>query len=115
MEEYKRPLGDTVKRAREKRQITQSELSERIGKSDRTILNIENYDSNPTMDVLYPLVRTLKIDPRLIYYPEEEQTQPNKQTLRFLIDDCDKEVAGTLIPIVESVIAFAKSRPKIDV
>ena len=35
-----------------------------------TVLNIENYKGNPKMEVLYPLVRALKMDSREIFYPE---------------------------------------------
>lgn len=38
----------------------------------RTVLNIENYKGNPKMEVLFPLIRALKIDPNLIFYPERQ-------------------------------------------
>lgn len=34
---------------------------------ERTIMNIKNYKANTTMEVLYPLISTLRIDPREIF------------------------------------------------
>lgn len=115
MEEFQRPLGDQIKIAREKKNLSQAKLAEMIGKTDRTILNIENYHGNPKMEVLYPLVRTLTMDPTPIFYPEDEITEPNKAKLRVLLAKCNEEASCILIPIVESVINYLESKSKIDV
>ena len=36
----------------------------------RTVMNIENHKANPKMEVLYPLIRALRIDARTIFNPE---------------------------------------------
>ena len=59
MHEYSRPLGDAVKRARGKLDLTQNEVADIADIDVRTVLNIENYKGNPKMEVLYPLVRAL--------------------------------------------------------
>ena len=64
MPEYSHPLGDAVKRARGKIGLTQNEVADLANVDVRTVLNIENYKGNPKMEVLYPLVRALKIDAR---------------------------------------------------
>ena len=70
MHEYSHPLGDAVKRARGKSGLTQKEVADMADVDVRTVLNIENYKGNPKMEVLYPLVRALKIDAREIFNPE---------------------------------------------
>ena len=50
MPEYSRPLGDAVKRAREKMGFTQNEVAEKADIDVRTVLNIENYRGNPKME-----------------------------------------------------------------
>ncbi len=70
MPEYSRPLGDAVKRAREKMGFTQNEVAEKADIDVRTVLNIENYRGNPKMEVLYPLIRILLIDAREIFNSE---------------------------------------------
>ena len=67
MPEYSRPLGDTIKRARGKLGLTQNEVADAADIDVRTVLNIENYKGNPKMEILYPLVRVLKIDAREIF------------------------------------------------
>ena len=57
MPDYSRTLGDTIRRARAKLNLTQSEVAESIDVDVRTVLNIENYKGNPKMEVLYPLIR----------------------------------------------------------
>ena len=54
MSEYSRPLGDTVKKARKKMGLTQNQVASIIGADERTIMNIETYKANTTMEVLYP-------------------------------------------------------------
>ena len=70
MQVYSKPLGDAVKRARGEQNLTQSQVAEAANIDVRTVLNIENYKGNPKMEVLYPLVRVLKMDSREIFYPE---------------------------------------------
>ena len=69
MSEYSRALGDTVRAARKKMGLSQNKVAALIDADERTIMNIETYNANTTMDVLYPLIRTLRIDPRDIFNP----------------------------------------------
>ena len=43
MHDYSRPLGDAVKRARGKLDLTQNEVADLADIDVRTVLNIENY------------------------------------------------------------------------
>lgn len=112
MQEFSRPLGDVVKRARGELNLTQSQVAGRIDKDTRTVMNIENYKGNPKLEVLFPLVRVLKIDPREIFHPEMQRESPAIRQLRFLIEDCSEQEAATLIPVIESVLsALRTARP----
>ena len=73
MSEYSRALGDTVRTARKKLGLSQRQVANLIDADERTVMNIEAYRANTTMDVLYPLVRKLLIDSRDIFYPEREK------------------------------------------
>ncbi len=72
-------------------------------------MNIENYKGNPKLEVLFPLVRVLKIDPREIFHPEMQRESPAIRQLRFLIEDCSEQEAATLIPIIESVLSALRA------
>ena len=76
----------------------------------RTIINIENYKSNPKLEVLYPLIRSLKIDAREIFYPEMQRESPALRQLRLLVEDCSEEEAATIIPVLQSVVAALRDK-----
>lgn len=115
MYEYSRPLGDAVKRARGRAGLTQTEVADAADIDVRTVLNIENYKGNPKMEVLYPLVRTLKIDAREIFNPEMRRETPSLRQLRLLIEDCSEEEAATIIPVFQSVLTALRDQNAIQI
>ena len=115
MYEYSRPLGDAIKRARGKAGLTQNEVADAADIDVRTVLNIENYKGNPKMEVLYPLVRTLKIDAREIFNPEMRRETPALRQLRLLIEDCSEEEAAAIIPVFQSVLTALRDQGAIQI
>lgn len=116
MLEYVHFLGDAVKNARMALGLTQNEVADKIDVDVRTILNIENYKGNPKMEVLFPLVRALKIDSREIFYPELEKENPAIRQLRFTIEDCNEEEATALNSVFKAILSVlrAKTTTKIE-
>ena len=110
MHEYSRPLGDAVKRARGKSGLTQNEVADMAYVDVCTVLNIENYKGNPKMEVLYPLVRTLKIDAREIFNPEIRRETPALRQLRVMIEECSEEEAAAIIPVFQSVLTALRDK-----
>ena len=110
MPEYSRPLGDAVKRARGKLNLTQNEVADLLNIDARTILNIENYRGNPKMEILYPLVRTLKLDTREIFNPEMQRDTPSLCQLRLQIEDCNEEEAAIIIPVLQTILAALRNK-----
>lgn len=109
MHEYSRTLGDSIKRARGRLGLTQNEVADLASVDMRTVLNIENYKGNPKLEVLYPLVRVLRIDSREIFNPEMQLKSPAHHRLRTMIDElCDVE-AELLIPVLQSMIMVLRS------
>lgn len=115
MPDYSNALGDAVRRTRMKLDLTQSEVAESIDVDVRTVLNIENSKGNPKMEVLYPLVRVLKIDAKEIFYPEMQRESPSISQLRLLIEDCSEEEAATMIPVLKSVLAALRDKNAITI
>lgn len=95
--------------------LTQSEVAESIDVDVRTVLNIENSKSNPKMEVLYPLVRVLKIDAKEIFYPEMQRESPAISQLRLLIEDCSEKEAAAMIPVLKSVLAALRDKNAITI
>ena len=110
MPEYSKPLGDVVKSARKRMDLTQNEVADSIDVDARTIINIENYKGNPKLEVLYPLIRSLKIDAREIFYPEMQRESPALRQLRLLVEDCSEDEAATIIPVLLSVISALRDK-----
>ena len=110
MPEYSRPLGDAIKRARGKMGLTQNEVADAADIDVRTVLNIENYKGNPKLEILYPLVRALKIDAREIFNPEMKRESPALRQLRLLIEDCSEEEAAAIIPVFSSVLTALRDQ-----
>ena len=115
MSEYSRPLGDSVKRARGKLGLTQSEVADIIEVDVRTVLNIENYKGNPKMEILFPLIRALEIDAREIFNPEIQRRSPNLCHLRLIIEECSEEEAAIVIPIFKSVLTAIRNQDSISI
>ena len=110
MQEYSRSLGDVIKRARGKLGLTQNEVADAADIDVRTVLNIENYKGNPKMEVLYPLVRALKIDAREIFNPEMRRETPALRQLRLLIEECSEEEAAAIIPVFQAVLTALRDQ-----
>ena len=110
MPDYSMPLGVVIKSARKRMDLTQNEVADSIDVDVRTIINIENFKGNPKLEVLYPLIRSLKIDAREIFYPEMQRESPSLRQLRLLVEDCSEEEAATIIPVLQSVIAALRDK-----
>ena len=110
MQEYSRPLGDTVRSARIRQGYTQKQVSDILDIDERSIASIEKYQANTTMDILYPLIRLLKIDAREIFNPEMSRESQMHYQLRLLVDNCSEEEAPTLLSVCDAVLSALRSQ-----
>ena len=83
-------FGQIIKDARQAAGLTQDDLAEQSGVTTRYIMAIENENKQPSMKVLYKLIRTLKISADTIFYPEIQHTDKKKELLIHMIQLCDK-------------------------
>ena len=110
MPEYAKPLGNAIRQARLKSGLTQVAVAEKVGIDQRTVLNIENGNGNPKMEVLYPLVRALEVDPWEIFYSELEHDNEAFRKLRIMLKDCNNAEIAALLPIVDAAITIVKTK-----
>ena len=70
-------IGDRVKQARERRFMTQSELSAKAGIQIATISRIENnrQESRPRMTTIRKLAEVLGVEPAWIMFGTEDDTK----------------------------------------
>ena len=97
------------------RGLTQLQVADMADIDVRTVMNIENYKANPKMEVLYPLVRALRIDARTIFTPELQRESPALQQLRLMVEECSEQEAEALIPVMESVLSALRAKDTIEI
>jgi len=112
---YSKILGDIIKHARLQLGLTQSQLAEQIDVDVRTILNIENHKGNPKLEVLFPLIRALKIDPSTIFYPELFQETSAWSDFQIFLSGCSDEELSALLPVSESVVSALRAKNPIQI
>ena len=66
-------LGLAIKQAREERGWTQAYLAELVGRTDRTIMNIENKGQHPSFNVFFKLVTMFDISVAQFFYTENQR------------------------------------------
>ena len=115
MPEYTQVLGDVVRDARKRLSLTQNDVADLADVDVRTILNIENHKGNPTLEILYPLIRALKIDPTAIFYPEANRESESVTQFQIFLSQCSDEEMRILLPICETVRSVFRSRQSIPV
>lgn len=115
MYDFSYPLGNAVKSTRYQRGLTQLQVADMADIDVRTVMNIENYKANPKMEVLYPLVRALRIDARTIFTPELQRESPALQQLRLMVEECSEQEAEALIPVMESVLSALRAKDTIEI
>ena len=104
----KRPetLGEIIKTARDKSDLTVEELTARVGISERYLYRIENEGKVPKFEVLKKLVRELAIDANLIFYPEKPSKDSEFEDLVRMLYSCDdrslKIIRATVKAALES-------------
>ncbi len=115
MQEYSRPLGDTIRKARLQMGYTQKQLADILNVDERSISSIEKYQANTTMDILYPLIRVLKVNSHDIFNHELAKESEAHYQLRLLVGNCSEEEAATLVAVCESILNALRSKDAIAI
>ena len=66
-------LGLALKQAREEKGWTQAYVAELVGKTDRTIMNIENKGQRPSFNLFFKLVTLFDISVYQFFYTEGQR------------------------------------------
>lgn len=106
---YAEILGDVVKKARLELKLTQNAVADRVDVDVRTVMNIENHKGNPKMEVLFPLIRELKIDPSTIFYPEMDHSRAGIVQMNQLLSKCSDQEIDALLAICVNILSVMRS------
>lgn len=104
MEQILLQLGQTIKEARQAADLTQEMLSEKVGITSRFVMGIENEGRNPSFTVLHKIVCLLNISPDKIFYPEDANTETEKERLIRLLSQCDERDIRVLTATAKELI-----------
>ncbi len=102
--------GAIIKAARQKSDITMEKLAERVGITERYLYRIENEGQKPSYDVFIKLIRELAIDPRLIVYPELEETEDEIGEVLRMLCACDKRSLEVAKATIKALIDTASEK-----
>ena len=108
-------MGNTIKRARTDLGLTQVNVAEQISIDSRTIINIENYNGNPKMEILFPLIRALKIDPWDIFYPETKNESAAFRQMQILLKECSEEELEALLSVCQALLNVLRTKNSISI
>ena len=102
-------LGEIIKNARIKADITVEDLAAKVGVTERFIYRIENEGKKPSYDILYKLIRELSILPDQIFFPEKQIEDSEMENLVRMLYNCDER---SLRIIKATIIAALESQPR---
>lgn len=108
-------LGSVIRETRLRLGLTQSQVAERADVEVRTIMHIENGKTNPTWEIVFPLIRALEIDPRAIFYPELKREDEAMAHIQILLSRYSEDDIRSLIPICEAVLSVFHERSGIRI
>ena len=81
MQNQHETLGEIIKNARAKADMTVETLANKVGVTERFIYRIENEGKKPSYEILYKLIRELAIVPDQIFFPEKQVQESEMESL----------------------------------
>lgn len=108
-------IGTRIRDARLRLNLTQEELSKKVGVTKSAIANYENGVSTPKIEILYALMEALSVDANYLYekefsddddlqrYLEELKNRPEMRMLFKLSSTCTKEEVEQAVRIIEAL------------
>ena len=79
-----RPMGLAIKKAREKKGMTQEQLADIIGRDTRTVMYHENDGQHPSLNIFYQLVTRFDISVDQFFYPDMSADDACKKRINTL-------------------------------
>ena len=103
-------LGNVVKQARQKADMTIESLAKLVGVTDRYIYRIENEGKKPSFEVLHRIIQVLHIDPDLIFYPRKPTKDSEIEDLLRMLYNCDERSLEVVKATAKALIGTAQEK-----
>jgi transcriptional regulator with XRE-family HTH domain len=105
----KRALGKRLKAVRERRELTQEGLAEKVGLSSKYISGVERGVENPTIDNLIRLATMLEVEPyELFLFGESEASEKTlRKAIEKMLREADREKLQLYFDVMRKVLEFS--------
>lgn len=108
-------LGKYIQNARDAQGLTQEKVGEIIGRTGKSVSNIECGKTNPKFDTLYATIRTLNVDANGLFYGGHSTDSSTSSELQFLLDTCTEEELAMILDLSRTILAHTRSNGEIGV
>jgi transcriptional regulator with XRE-family HTH domain len=90
--DYKRKIGENVRKYRKAQGLSQDYLARKAGITGQTLSCIETGVNNPSFNVLIKIIHTLNIPMAYIFTFDEEIYEIKDKELKYLVYDAFKDL-----------------------
>jgi len=98
-------IGARIKDIRNRKRVTQEQLSESVGINPKYLSSIERGKENPTLNTLLKLVRSLDVNLDEIFSDIQIEDPANRRALIYsLLDEADDEQLKLSYKVLSAII-----------
>jgi transcriptional regulator with XRE-family HTH domain len=102
-------LGEVIKKLRKEKGLTQAQLAEKIGKSDRLITYVERGVARVSLGTLYDIAKALDVSVSEIFFQCEEKFQdPNITLLMSRVEELSSKDQAVILDIISTYLAHKR-------
>ena len=99
-----RPMGLAIKKAREKKGMTQEQLADIIGRDTRTVMYHENDGQHPSLDIFYQLATMFDLSVDEYFYPNMSADEAAKKRINILLNSLSESELRLVEGIINAII-----------
>ena len=99
-----RPMGLAIKKAREKKGMTQEQLADIIGRDTRTVMYHENDGQHPSLDIFYQLATMFDLSVDEYFYPDMSADEAAKKRINILLNSLSESELRLVEGIINAII-----------
>lgn len=108
-------LGKYIQDARDAQGLTQEKVGEIIGRTGKSVSNIECGKTNPKFDTVYSIFRTLNVDVNGLFYGGHSVDSTTSKELQRLLESCTERELEMVLDISRTVLSHTRSSCEIGV
>ncbi len=96
-------LGRAIKLARTNKKLSQEKLAELVDITPTHLKHIESGHRNPSISLLFRLVRILQFSLDDLIFPEKKLPSINRQKAQLMLRDCDERQLDIIVATLSAM------------